>query len=109
METKQAKSLGSLRAVEQPTDRHPRLLGQMKLQRHTMKVIVKQLHENQLSEVICNLAGWINQGSIGSYLTIELSPKFVSKQQEPVKPDPISELLGGGEAEDESWDPQTLT
>ena len=32
-----------------------------------------------LEEVICNIAGWRNQDHNGSYLTVELSPRFVSR------------------------------
>jgi hypothetical protein len=90
------RSLGNLRTVDQPTTRHPRLLGQMKLQRHTLSYLVKQISEIQAAEVTCNLAGWVNRDGTGSFITIELSPKFVSKQRStPVHSDPISQLFGG--------------
>ena len=89
------RSLGNLRTVDQPTTRHPRLLGQMKLQRHTLSHLVKQMTEAQTAEITCSLAGWVNRDGTGYFITIELSPKFVSKQRStPVHSDPISQLFG---------------
>ena len=53
------RSLGNLRTVDQPTTRHPRLLGQMKLQRYTLSYLVKQISETHADEVTCSLAGWV--------------------------------------------------
>lgn len=84
------KSLGSLRAVHQATEKHPRLLGKIKIQRHTFQIIAMQFVDYQLDEVEANLAGWINRDFNGQYLTLELSPKFVSKQRDIVEqPDPF--------------------
>ncbi len=49
--------------------------------------------DNQLDEIECCLAGWINRDVNGQYLTVELSPNFVTKQRSVEQPDPISELL----------------
>jgi hypothetical protein len=106
------RSLGNLRTVDQPTTRHPRLLGQMKLQRHTLSHLVKQISETQADEATCNLAGWINRDGTGSFITIELSPKFVSRQQStPVHSDPISELFGekADEPAIDNLNPQSLS
>jgi hypothetical protein len=54
-------------------------MGQMKLQRHTAAAIVTQFGDDQVEEVICNIAGWRNQDYNGSYLTVELSPRFVAR------------------------------
>jgi hypothetical protein len=94
------KSLGSLRAVEeQPTERHPKFLGTMKLQLHTLSYLCKQASEAQSDEAItCNLAGWINHDTNGPFITVELSPKFISKQQNvPTNSNPFIELLGQGD------------
>jgi hypothetical protein len=96
MQTNYTKSLGSLRAVaEQPTEKHPRFLGKMTLQLHTLSYLWKQASDTQSDEVICNLAGWINHDTSGPFITVELSPKFVSKQQKlPANSNPFAELLG---------------
>ena len=51
----------------------------MRLQRHTARAIVKQFSDDSAEEVICNIAAWRNQDHIGSYLTVELSPRFVAR------------------------------
>ena len=51
----------------------------MRLQRHTAAAIVKQFSEGSGDEVVCNIAGWRNQDHSGSYLTVELSPRFVAR------------------------------
>ena len=52
----------------------------MRLQRHTAAAIVKQFGEDgDDQEVICNIAGWRNHDKSGQYLTVELSPRFVSR------------------------------
>jgi hypothetical protein len=91
--TQNKKSIGSLRPVYQDTEKHPRMIGKIKLQRHTLQIIVKQLMDSQLDEIDSCLAAWINRDSNGQYLTVELSPKFVSKRRSIEQLDPISELL----------------
>ena len=76
---KPKRSLGSLRKANKTKPRSPDLTGQLRLQRHTAKVIVKQLSEDSAEEVVCNIAGWRNQDSSGSFLTVELSPRFVAR------------------------------
>jgi hypothetical protein len=51
----------------------------LKLQRHTAEAVVEQFSHDQAQEVICNIAGWKNQDNNGSYLTVELSPRFVPR------------------------------
>ena len=41
--------------------------------------IVEQSSQDHVEEVACNLAGWKNQDSNGSYLNVELSPRVVAK------------------------------
>ena len=72
------RSLGALRRASKTKPKSPDLTGQMKLQRHTAATIVEQFSHDLVQEVVCNIAGWKNQDSNGSYLTVELSPRFVA-------------------------------
>ena len=76
---KQKLSLGALRKANKTKPKSPDLTGQMKLQRHTAAAIVEQFSGEQVEEVVCNIAGWRNQDHNGSYLTVELSPRFVAR------------------------------
>jgi hypothetical protein len=77
-------SLGSLRKAEKTKPRSPDFTGTMKLQRHTLETIVKQFQEIGADETECCLAGWRNTGANGeSYLSVQLSPKFVSRRPDP--------------------------
>ena len=76
---KQKRSLGALRKANKTKPKSPDLTGQMKLQRHTAAAIVEQFSGEQVEEVVCNIAGWRNQDYNGSYLTVELSPRFVAR------------------------------
>ena len=76
---KQKRSLGALRKANKTKPKSPDLTGQMKLQRHTAAAIVAQFGDDQVEEVVCNIAGWRNQDHNGSYLTVELSPRFVAR------------------------------
>ena len=76
---KQKRSLGSLRKANKTKPRSPDLTGQLKLQRHTAAALVEQFSSNHVEEVVCNIAGWRNQDHSGSYLTVELSPRFVAR------------------------------
>jgi len=60
----------------------------MKLQRHTMEAIAKQFKETDADEMECCLAGWRNTDAKGQpYLSVELSPKYVGRRQEPAETD----------------------
>ena len=76
---KQKRSLGALRKANKTKPKSPDLTGQMKLQRHTAAAIVEQFGVDHAEEVVCNIAGWRNQDHNGSYLTVELSPRFVAR------------------------------
>jgi hypothetical protein len=76
---KQKRSLGALRKANKTKPKSPDLMGQMKLQRHTAAAIVEQFSHHDAEEVVCNIAGWRNQDHNGSYLTVELSPRFVAR------------------------------
>ena len=77
-------SLGFLRKTEKAKPRSPDLTGTLKLQRHTLEVIIKQFQETDADETECCLAGWRNTDAKGQpYLSVELSPKYVGRRQEP--------------------------
>ena len=76
---KQKRSLGALRKANKTKPKSPDLTGQMKLQRHMAAAIVEQFSGDQVEEVVCNIAGWRNQDHNGSYLTVELSPRFLAR------------------------------
>jgi hypothetical protein len=103
------KSLGNLRPVNQPSEKHPRMLGTIKLQRHTLRVLAKQMQESQSYEIICNLAAWINQGFDGKFFTIELSPRPIGKpQKSSAESYPLADLLDEDEDDSESDVPSWL-
>jgi hypothetical protein len=99
---KQKKSLGTLRQNNKTKPKSPDLTGQMKLQRHTAAAIVDQFSQDDIGEVVCNLAGWKNQGYNGPYLTVELSPLFVPRRQ--VEGDDIIDSIINGKEEDDIED-----
>ena len=89
---KQKRSLGALRKANKTKPKSPDLTGQMKLQRHTAAAIVEQFSHDNVEEVVCNLAGWRNQDYNGcSYLSVELSPRFVTRTQ--VEQDDVIDTL----------------
>ena len=76
---KQKRSLGALRKANKTKPKSPDLTGRFTLQRHTAAAIVDQFSHDDIEEVVCNIAGWKNQDYSGSYLTVELSPRFVAR------------------------------
>jgi hypothetical protein len=96
---KQKRSLGALRKANKTKPKSPDLTGQMKLQSHTAAGIVDQFSHDDIDEVVCNIAGWKNQDYNGSYLTVELSPRFVARA--PVERDDIIDSIINDNEEDE--------
>jgi hypothetical protein len=76
-------SLGFLRRAEKKKPKSPDLIGTLKLQRHTMETFIKQFKDQDSEEIVCCLAGWINTDTEGQFLSVELSPKYLSRRQEP--------------------------
>jgi hypothetical protein len=92
------KSLGALRKAEKTKPRSPDLIGQLHIQRHTLREIVAQAKETDDEEVICNLAAWRNEDRQGAtYLCVELSPWFRRRRQQSSKSDVFSDLFEGEE------------
>jgi hypothetical protein len=88
------KSLGALRKAEKTKERSPDLTGQLHLQRHTLRAIVKQAKETGDAEIPCNLAAWRNRDRQGQpYLTVELSPRFLPHKQRLSKSDVFDDLF----------------
>jgi hypothetical protein len=94
-QVKQKRSLGALRKNNKTKPKSPDLTGQMKLQRHTAAAIVDQFSHDDIEEVVCNIAGWKNQDYSGSYLTVELSPRFVARAVE--RDDVIDSIINDNE------------
>jgi hypothetical protein len=74
------RSIGALRKATKTKPRSPDLTGPIKLQRHTFEAFAKQFENTEDDEIVANIAGWPNQDHLGKYLTVELSPKFVAKE-----------------------------
>ena len=74
------RSLGGLRRVQRTSDNAPDYLGTMHMLKSTLLVLMKQLNETGAEEVICKLAGWDNCNVNGAFITVEVSPRFVSKK-----------------------------
>ncbi len=96
---KQKRSLGNLRKATKTKPRSPDLTGRFTLQRHTAAAIVEQFSHDQVEEVVCNIAGWRNENHGGPYLTVELSPRFVSRTR--VEGDDIIDSIINDNEEDE--------
>lgn len=92
------RSLGALRKANKTKPKSPDLTGQLKLQRHTAAAIVEQFNHDHVREVVCNIAGWRNQDPHGCYLTIELSPRFISRTAAE-KDDIIDSIISAKEEE----------
>lgn len=96
---KQKRSLGSLRKANKTKLKSPDLTGQLRLQRHTAEWIVQEFSQENPDEVVCNLAGWKNTDHSGSYLTVELSPRFVARR--PTERDDIIDAIVNDRKDDE--------
>jgi len=96
---KQKRSLGALRKNNKTKPKSPDLTGQFTLQRHTAAAIVEQFSHDHVEEVVCSIAGWRNQDYNGPYLTVELSPPFVTRA--PVEGDDIIDSIINDNEEDE--------
>jgi hypothetical protein len=96
---KQKRSLGALRKANKMKPKLLDLTGQMKLQRHTAAAIVEQFSHDGIDEAVCNLAGWKNQDYNSSYLTVELSPRFVVRATVE-RDDIIDSIINDGEGDE---------
>ena len=92
-QTKKKRSLGNLRTATLSKPNSPNSIGDMRIQKDTLLILMKQLNETKGDEIVCNLAGWRNVGKTGPFLTVELSPRFVRKNSKaaPSKPTSLQE------------------
>jgi type II secretory pathway component PulK len=75
------RSLGALRKAAKTKPRSPDAQGAMKVQRHTIETIMRQLEDSDADEITANIAGWYQEDHSGRYITVELSPRYVSRQK----------------------------
>ncbi len=88
------RSLGTLRKATKTKDRSPESTGTLKLQRHTFETIARQFQEAASDEVECCIAAWRNIDAKGeSYVTVELSPKYVSRRHEPAQSSDLADFI----------------
>jgi hypothetical protein len=81
--------------MKKTKSRSPDLIGQLHVQRHTLREIVKQAHDSDQHEVPCNLAAWRNEDNAGKiFLTVELSPWFMPRSKRKAKRDIFEDLFG---------------
>jgi hypothetical protein len=73
------RSLGKLHRARKTKEKSPDLVGQLRLQRHTFDELTDQFADQEGSELACNIAAWANRDDLGEYLTIEISPRYVSQ------------------------------
>jgi hypothetical protein len=78
--TQQRRSLGALRKSSKTKPNSPDTQGTMKVQRHTIETLVKQLDETDADEIVACIAGWFHQDTKGQFLSVELSPRYISRQ-----------------------------
>jgi hypothetical protein len=76
---KRKKSLGALRKHQKTKPRSPDATGKLYFQRHTLAEICRQLKDAGGDEISCNIAAWKNSDQHGQYLTVEVSPEYVSE------------------------------
>jgi hypothetical protein len=79
--TQPRRSLGALRKTPKTKEKSPDTQGTMKLQRHTFDELSRQFVQTDGDELIVCIAGWFHQDHSGQYLSVELSPRYVSRQQ----------------------------
>jgi hypothetical protein len=77
-QNKKKKSLGALRKHQKTKPNSPDATGKPYFQRHTLAEICRQLDEVGGDEIASNIAAWRNNDQRGPYLTVEVSPQFVS-------------------------------
>jgi hypothetical protein len=55
------------------------MIGTLCLQRHTAALILKAFDNADEDEAACSIAAWVNHDHEGQYLTVEISPKYVTR------------------------------
>ena len=80
-QNKRQKSLGALRKHQKTKPNSPDATGKLYFQRHTLAEICRWLDEVGGDEIACNIAAWRNNDQRGPYLTVEVSPQFVTYER----------------------------
>ena len=88
------KSLGQLRKANKTKPRSPDVIGKLRLQRRTFQAIVSDFQDSGGEEVVCNIAGWKNEDQQGGYLTVEISPRYMPREQRTPKPSIFDDMFG---------------
>ena len=92
------RSLGKLRVAHKTKERSPDMTGTLCLQRHTATAILKAFENvDDDDEVVCNIAAWVNHDHEGQYLTVELSPKYVSSDSQNQRASPLAFIFNNEE------------
>ena len=86
------RSLGALRKNKKTKPQSPDATGKFHFQRHTLREIYDQLTDGN-DEVVCNIACWRNSDQYGAYLTVEISPKFVSFERRRSNGEPFYDMF----------------
>jgi len=90
-DTKKKLSLGFLRRANKTKLRSPDWTGTLNLQRDTLNIIVQQLEDSGGDDVVCCIAAWEKQDKNGEpFATVQLSPKFVSRQAQVPQESPLA-------------------
>ena len=91
-------SLGALRPSQLTNPRAPKYTGKITIQRDLIEVLSRQIQQTGASEIVANLAGWVNSDSSGPFLTIEISPRYVAKSA-PRQPNTLEHFFDAGEGQ----------
>jgi hypothetical protein len=92
------RSLGKLREAPKTKEKSPEMTGTLRLQRHTAAAILRAFEDSDCAEIICNIAAWVNRDYEGQYLTIEISPKYVSRELQSPKSNSLDFIFNGEES-----------
>jgi hypothetical protein len=82
------------------TPKSPAMVGQLTLQRHTFDEIAAQFSDQEGDTLVVNIAGWVNSDHFGEYLTVQISPRFVSRQSQPPEGPNLRFIFGDPEDSD---------
>jgi hypothetical protein len=93
------RSLGKLRRAPKTKDKSPDMIGSLRLRRDTAMAIIKPFEHGNVEEVECNIAGWANEDREGQCLTIEISPKYASRQFRPPMPNRLNFIFDDEECQ----------
>ena len=79
-QNKKNKSLGFLRRNDKTKEKSPDATGTIAIQRHLLEELLSQMDKANADEITANLAAWSYNNENDQFLSVELSPKYVSKK-----------------------------